>query len=187
MKSILLLLTLSYLADCVQVIEGFHENDIPEIEVEDKLAKMLPNKTETEGAYPPNHSLDVADVCSCRKILLSSLGPAATYLPHVMGTYTKSYTSYNGKPAYRQNYGNDYRMYFLPRSGEVDNMMTCDMIVDHSGWLIGDNRGAPTGYIHNSDLSQQCPYTIPSGWMFYSSQHGSWYPDNTLVLRCINP
>ena len=55
------------------------------------------------------------------------------------------------------------------------------------GWLIGDNRGAPTGYIHNSDRSQACPYTIPGGWMFYRAQHGAWYPDTSLVLRCVTP
>ena len=83
----------------------------------------------------------------------------------------RSYTSYNNKPSYRQNYGNDYRLYFLTGSG----------------WLIGDNRGSPRGYIHNSDKAQQCPYSILGGWMFFSADHHAWYPDNTLVLRCITP
>merc|ERR1711934_268441 len=108
--------------------------------------------------------------CSCGKVLLSSLGPAANFQPQAMGTYTMAYTSYNNHPSYRQNYGRDFRLYYAP-----------------TGWLIGDNRGAPTGYIHNADHSQACPYTIPSGWMFYSVQHGAWYPDTSLVLRCITP
>ena len=78
-----------------------------------------------------------------------------------------SYTSYNSHPSYRQNRGADRRLYFLP-----------------NGWLVGDKRGAPTGYIHNSDTSQLCPYTITSPWLFFSVAHNSWYQDNTLVLRC---
>ena len=78
-----------------------------------------------------------------------------------------SYTSYNNHPSYRQNAGADLRLYYLG-----------------SGWLVGDKRGAPTGYIHNTDTSQLCPYTITSPWLYYSSAHYSWYQDNTLVLRC---
>ena len=79
-----------------------------------------------------------------------------------------SYTSYNNHPSYRQNTGRDFRLYFLPGSG----------------WLVGDKRGAPTGYIHNSDQSQLCPYTITGPWLFFSVAHNSWYQDTTLVLRC---
>merc|ERR1712150_11820 len=125
------------------------------------------------GGLPPvtqNLTSDLGGGCSCGKVLLSSLGPAANFQPQAMGTYKMSYTSYNNHPSYRQNYGSDYRLYF-----------------GQTGWLIGDNRGAPTGYIHNSDRSQACPYTIPGGWMFYSAQHGAWYPDTSLVLRCVTP
>ena len=55
------------------------------------------------------------------------------------------------------------------------------------GWLIGDKRGAPTGYLHNSDTSRNCVYNLAGGWLYYSAQHGSWFPDNTLVVRCITP
>ena len=55
------------------------------------------------------------------------------------------------------------------------------------GWLVGDSRGAPTGYIHNSEVSGRCPYTLAGGWMFYSAQHAAWYPDPSLVLRCVTP
>ena len=64
------------------------------------------------------------------------------------------------------NYGSDYRLYWLP-----------------NGWMVGDKRGAPTGYIYNS-ASNMCPYQIASGWMVYSSTHHGWLPDYTLVLRC---
>jgi len=122
------------------------------------------------GGTPPQKVNMTSGSCPCNKLLLSSVGPAATYLPAVMGTYTRAYTSYNNRDSYRQNYGSDYRLYFMP-----------------SGWLVGDNRGAPTGYVHNSDTSQMCPYMLQGGWMFYSKQHGSWWQDNTLVLRCITP
>merc|ERR550534_593572 len=137
----------------------------------DNLSK---NEKGQSGGPPPVQNLtsevQVGASCSCGKVLLSSLGPAANFQPQAMGTYTMAYTSYNNHPSYRQNYGRDFRLYYAP-----------------TGWLIGDNRGAPTGYIHNADHSQACPYTIPSGWMFYSAQHGAWYPDTTLVLRCITP
>eukprot|EP00092_Neocalanus_flemingeri_P036021 GFUD01039220.1.p1 GENE.GFUD01039220.1~~GFUD01039220.1.p1 ORF type:complete len:171 (-),score=46.86 GFUD01039220.1:21-533(-) len=119
------------------------------------------------GALPPMHNLTSS--CSCDKLLLSSLGPAAIFQPKVMGIYTRSYTSYNQHPSYRQNYGADYRLYWLPSSG----------------WLVGDKRGANTGYVHNPDTIQTCPYLIPSGWLYYSSVHGVWYQDTTLVLRCM--
>merc|ERR1712198_783174 len=101
--------------------------------------------------------------------ILSSLGPAATFQPHVMGVYTKSWTDYGGRESYRQHYGQDYRLYWLP-----------------SGWMVGDARGAPTGYIHNPDQSRNCAYSLPAGWLFYSPSHHSWFPDQTLVLRCID-
>jgi len=123
-----------------------------------------------KGGFPPEKVNQTSGSCPCNKLLLSSVGPAASYLPAVMGTYTRAYTSYNNRDSYRQNYGSDYRLYFMS-----------------SGWLVGDNRGAPTGYVHNSDTSQMCPYMLTGGWMFYSQQHGSWWPDNTLVLRCITP
>eukprot|EP00092_Neocalanus_flemingeri_P064501 GFUD01078289.1.p1 GENE.GFUD01078289.1~~GFUD01078289.1.p1 ORF type:complete len:164 (-),score=42.28 GFUD01078289.1:390-881(-) len=119
-----------------------------------------------EGSLPPLHNLTSS--CSCDKLLLSSLGPAAIFQPKVMGIYTRSYTSYNQHHSYRQNYGADYRLYQLS-----------------SGWLVGDKRGANTGYVHNPDTSQTCPYLIQSGWLYYNSVYGVWYPDTTLVLRCI--
>jgi len=139
---------------------------------EERKPRVLPEK-KLDGGDPlvaQNLTSDLGASCSCGKVLLSSLGPAANFQPQAMGTYTMAYTSYNNHPSYRQNYGRDFRLYFAP-----------------TGWLIGDNRGAPTGYIHNADHSQVCPYTIPSGWMFYSTQHGAWYPDTSLVLRCITP
>merc|ERR1712227_771897 len=142
-----------------------------EDKVERRMAEWIRDQEVKVGGGEPPRRLNSSSVsCPCNKLLLSSLGPAATVLPRVMGTYTRSYTSYNNRDSYRQNYGSDYRMYYIP-----------------TGWLIGDKRGAPTGYIHNNDHSQMCPYTIPSGWMFYSQQHGGWFQDNTLVLRCITP
>merc|ERR1712181_120483 len=82
------------------------------------------------GSLPPDiSSSSSSSSCSCSKLILSSLGPAATFQPHVMGVYPKSWTDYGGRESYRQNYGQDYRLYWLP-----------------SGWMVGDARGAPTGY-----------------------------------------
>ena len=42
------------------------------------------------GGGEPPVSLNLTSVsCPCNKLLLSSLGPAATVLPQVMGTYTR--------------------------------------------------------------------------------------------------
>merc|ERR1711973_290630 len=127
------------------------------------------------GGAPPDLSIassslssSLSSSCSCSKLILSSLGPAATFQPHVMGIYTKTWTDYGGRESYRQNYGQDYRLYWLP-----------------SGWMVGDARGAPTGYVHNPDQSRSCAYGLPTGWLFYSPSHHSWFPDQTLVLRCI--
>eukprot|EP00092_Neocalanus_flemingeri_P036020 GFUD01039219.1.p1 GENE.GFUD01039219.1~~GFUD01039219.1.p1 ORF type:complete len:179 (+),score=42.17 GFUD01039219.1:81-617(+) len=119
------------------------------------------------GAHPPMHNLTSS--CSCDKLLLSSLGPAAISQPKVMGIYTRSWTSYNQHRSYRMNYGADYRLYHLPTSG----------------WLVSYKRGANIGYVHNPDISQTCPYLIQSGWLYYNSVHGVWLHDTTLVLRCI--
>eukprot|EP00092_Neocalanus_flemingeri_P064502 GFUD01078290.1.p1 GENE.GFUD01078290.1~~GFUD01078290.1.p1 ORF type:complete len:169 (-),score=35.65 GFUD01078290.1:78-584(-) len=120
-----------------------------------------------EGSLPPLHNLTSS--CSCDKLLLSSLGPAAISQPKVMGIYTRSWTSYNHHPSYRMNYGADYRLYQLPTSG----------------WLVSYKRGANIGYVHNPDISQTCPYLIQTGWLYYNSVHGVWLHDTTLVLRCI--
>ena len=43
------------------------------------------------GGHPPvtqNLTSDLAASCSCGKVLLSSLGPAANFQPQAMGTYT---------------------------------------------------------------------------------------------------
>eukprot|EP00092_Neocalanus_flemingeri_P046405 GFUD01052201.1.p1 GENE.GFUD01052201.1~~GFUD01052201.1.p1 ORF type:complete len:192 (+),score=42.08 GFUD01052201.1:63-638(+) len=131
------------------------------------LHQMVEAKVDASGgAIPPMHNLTSS--CSCDKLLLSSLGPAAIFQPKVMGIYTRSYTSYNQHPSYRQNYGADYRLYQLS-----------------SGWLVGHKRGANTGYVYNPDTSQTCPYLIQSGWLYYNSVHGVWLHDTTLVLRCI--
>jgi len=151
-KMLLLLLAMCLSTKAITIIE----REVLEVE----------NLLSLGGAAPP--VLNQTSSCPCDKLLLSSLGPAVTFQPKVLGVYTQSYTSYNNHPSYRQNYGSDYRLYWLP-----------------NGWLVGDKRGAPTGYIHNADPSQTCPYSIVSGWMFYSSAHGSWYPDTTLVLRCV--
>merc|ERR1719154_1065244 len=37
------------------------------------------------------------------------------------------------------------------------------------------------GIYTRSYTSYICPYQIVSGWMVYSSQHGVWLPDTTLV------
>jgi len=123
------------------------------------------------GGLPPDITLltSSSSSCSCNKLILSSLGPAATFQPHVMGVYTKTWTDYGGRESYRQNYGQDYRLYWLP-----------------SGWMVGDSRGAPTGYVHNPDQSRSCAYGLPGGWLFYSTAHHAWFPDQTLVLRCID-
>ena len=43
-----------------------------------------------QGGGEPPVSLNLTSVsCPCNKLLLSSLGPAATVLPQVMGTYTR--------------------------------------------------------------------------------------------------
>merc|ERR1719233_2128798 len=106
--------------------------------------------------------------CPCNKLVLSSLGPAAQFQPLAMAVYTKSFFDYKKHPAYRMDYGVDYRLYFTG-----------------SGWLVGDKQGKPKGYIHSPNTSNHCPYMIGSGWQFYSSAHGAWYQDNTLTLRCI--
>ena len=43
------------------------------------------------GGLPPDITLltSSSSSCSCNKLILSSLGPAATFQPHVMGVYTK--------------------------------------------------------------------------------------------------
>eukprot|EP00092_Neocalanus_flemingeri_P046395 GFUD01052191.1.p1 GENE.GFUD01052191.1~~GFUD01052191.1.p1 ORF type:complete len:175 (+),score=39.37 GFUD01052191.1:96-620(+) len=135
---------------------------------QEALHQLVEAKGDTlGGAHQPMHNLTTSS-CSCDKLLLSSLGPAAISQPKVMGIYTRSYTSYNQHPSYRQNYGADYRLYQLS-----------------SGWLVGHKRGANTGYVYNPDTSQTCPYLIQSGWLYYNSVYGVWYPDTTLVLRCI--
>eukprot|EP00092_Neocalanus_flemingeri_P058106 GFUD01069195.1.p1 GENE.GFUD01069195.1~~GFUD01069195.1.p1 ORF type:complete len:194 (-),score=51.80 GFUD01069195.1:122-703(-) len=132
-----------------------------------KLHQLVEAKVDPSGgAIPPMQNLTSS--CSCDKLLLSSLGPAAIFQPKVMGIYTRSWTSYNKQPSYRQNYGADYRLYRFSL-----------------GWLVGHKRGANTGYVYNPDTSQTCPYLIQSGWLYYNSVHGVWYPDTTLVLRCI--
>jgi len=83
-----------------------------------------------------------------------------------MGTY-KYYQMYNNRPAYQKNSG--HRLYYLPNA---------------RSWLIGPTLGSPTGYIHNGNYGYQCPYLIPSGWMYVNS--GYWYEDNTLIVRCIS-
>ena len=43
------------------------------------------------GGHPPviqNLTSDLGASCSCGKVLLSSLGPAANFQPQAMGTYT---------------------------------------------------------------------------------------------------
>ena len=42
------------------------------------------------GGEPPQRLNSSSMSCPCNKLLLSSLGPAATVLPRVMGTYTRS-------------------------------------------------------------------------------------------------
>ena len=80
-----------------------------------------------------------------------------------MGIY-KSYTTYNGYPAYHGTGEN--RLYYTP-----------------NGWLVGSKLGSPTGYIHNA-AHDQCPYMIVSQpWMYFFN--GMWYNDQTLVVRCI--
>ena len=55
----------------------------------DNLSK---NEKGQNGAPPPVQNLtsevQVGASCSCGKVLLSSLGPAANYQPQAMGTYT---------------------------------------------------------------------------------------------------
>ena len=48
------------------------------------------NEKGQSGAPPPvtNLTSEVGTSCSCGKVLLSSLGPAANYQPQAMGTYT---------------------------------------------------------------------------------------------------
>merc|ERR1712032_1403360 len=153
-------------------LDGEGQGSLANPHSEEKTPWVLPKK-KLDGGDPlvtQSQTSSLGASCSCAKVLLSSLGPAANFQPQAMGNYTMAYTSYNNHPSYRQNYGRDFRLYYAP-----------------TGWLIRDHRGAPTGYIHNADHSQACPYTIPSGWMFYSTQHGAWYPDTTLVLRCITP
>merc|ERR1719233_2199492 len=116
------------------------------------------------GGVPPALN-QTSTSCPCNKLLLSSLGPAVQFQPRTLGVYTRSSTNYNKHASYRMNSGADYRLYWLK-----------------NGWLIGDKRGAIIGYIHNPDTTQPCPYNIVSGWLFYSSAHGVWYPDTTLVL-----
>merc|ERR1719186_179977 len=160
---LLLLIVIAKNTNAIQIVaEGDYLGN------QDVLNDVVKAKVDTiGGAPPPIHNLTSSSSCPCDKLLLSSLGPAATFQPKVMGIYTRSYTDFNHPPSYRQNYGADFRLYWLP-----------------NGWLVGDKRGGPTGYIHNPDTRQTCPYMMVSGWMYYSSVHGLWYPDTTLVLRC---
>ena len=79
-----------------------------------------------------------------------------------MGVY-KYWKSFNGKPYYYNSKGKN--LYFL----------------NGSGWLIGASLGAPSGFIHNG-AQYACPYLIPDGWMYVN--HGYWYKDASLVVRC---
>jgi len=146
------------------VFDEYEESGKQDDPTEDTFGGSLP-----PDLTPTNSSSSSRSSCSCNKLILSSLGPAATFQPHVMGVYTKTWTDYGGRESYRQNYGQDYRLYWLP-----------------SGWMVGDARGAPTGYVHNPDQSRNCAYSLPGGWLFYSPSHHSWFPDQTLVLRCID-
>merc|ERR1711970_978502 len=105
--------------------------------------------------------------CPCKVTVLSSLGDAARYQPHALGTY-KYYQAYNNLPAYAGPGGN--RIYWTPSGG----------------WLVGAKIGAGVGYIHNpGDGGRTCPYMLTQGWMFYNPSHNLWYPDPTLVFRCV--
>ena len=113
-----------------------------------------------------------------------------------MGVY-KYYTSFNGRPAYHKSNGR--RLYFL----------------GGSGWLIGTQVGAQTGFVHHAsqyrdaqtlwpklrDPARVLITTISINSPPISSlcscpyliadvgwmyvNQGYWYKDNTLVVRCI--
>ena len=56
-------------------------------EFKQEAVKIIETMETLGGAQPP--ILNLTSSCPCDKLLLSSLGPAATLQPKVMGVYTK--------------------------------------------------------------------------------------------------
>ena len=116
---------------------------------------------ETEGFPPPslNKTNSFDGNCDCKKLFISSIGPAAQMHADAMGTYRHNYihSTYNGKPAYTGlNDASAKRLYFLTGSG----------------WLIGAKLGATVGFIHNPNQIMECPYFITDQWMYINN--GYW-------------
>ena len=115
-----------------------------------------------DGFPPPSQSFNTTDIdgnCDCKKIFISSIGPAAQLHGDAMGTYRHNYvhSTYNGKPAYTGlNDASAKRLYFLTGSG----------------WLIGTKLGNTVGFIHNANQFAQCPYFITDEWMYINN--GYW-------------
>ena len=80
MKILIYCLCFMKLSLCIQLIEGVPNNN--DVDVKDV------NSDFPQSGPPPTNIFNVLNGCSCKRVLLSSLGPAATYLPYVMGTYT---------------------------------------------------------------------------------------------------
>ena len=56
----------------------------------EETSQMIRDQEVKVGGGEPPRRLNSSSVsCPCNKLLLSSLGPAATVLPRVMGTYTR--------------------------------------------------------------------------------------------------
>jgi hypothetical protein len=105
--------------------------------------------------------------CPCKKILVSSLGEAASTQSQALGVY-QYYQEFAGHPSY---YGPTHlhasnRLYFSKQ---------------YQGYILGDKLGSNVGNLY-VPTTINCPYMIPGGWQYYAER---WFVDATLVVRCI--
>ena len=79
------------------------------------------------GSLPPDLTLvsSSSSSCSCSKLILSSLGPAAIFQPHVMGVYTKVYICRMilVLPIAQVNSGMYWMLYFILSSSSLGQTM----------------------------------------------------------------
>ena len=73
--NILVIASLISLSTSISIIEG-------EIFKGEEVAEIF-------GGSAPPKNVNLTSSCPCSKVLVSSLGPAATTLPNVMGVYTQ--------------------------------------------------------------------------------------------------
>jgi len=108
--------------------------------------------------------------CPCKRLLLSSLGPATYAQSAVLGVYAY-YQEFNGRSAFYGpvNTHRSNRLYFSQQ---------------YNFWILGDKLGSNAGFIYNP-TALMCPYMIPDRWQYFDGNMKLWYIDPTLVLRCI--